>query len=98
MTERLGSGEMLFFAADRFCKSLFTVHLRPHGYGEDAREAAGERMRMDIGNQIREHRQRLELSQDELAQKLYVSRITVSHWETGVRQNDLTGFYPATIL
>lgn len=40
-------------------------------------------MRMDIGNQIRERRQRLGLSQDELAQKLYVSRITVSHWETG---------------
>lgn len=38
--------------------------------------------RMDIGNQIRERRQRLGLSQDELAQRLYVSRITVSHWET----------------
>ena len=37
---------------------------------------------MDIGNQIRERRQRLGLSQDELAQKLYVSRVTVSHWET----------------
>ena len=39
--------------------------------------------RMDIGNQIRERRQRLGLSQDELAQKLYVSRVTVSPWETG---------------
>lgn len=38
---------------------------------------------MDIGNQIREHRQRLGLSQDELAQKLYVTRVTISHWETG---------------
>lgn len=37
---------------------------------------------MDIGNKIRERRQRLGLSQDELAQKLYVSRVTVSHWET----------------
>lgn len=37
---------------------------------------------MDIGNQIRERRQRLGLSQDELARKLYVSRVTVSHWET----------------
>ena len=34
---------------------------------------------MDIGNQIREWRQRLGLSQDELAQRLYVSRVTVSH-------------------
>ena len=38
---------------------------------------------MDIGNQIRERRQRLGLSEDELAQRLYVSRVTVSHWETG---------------
>ena len=38
---------------------------------------------MDIGNQIREHRQQLGLSQEELAQRLYVSRVTISHWETG---------------
>ena len=38
---------------------------------------------MDIGNQIRERRQRLGLSQEELAQRLYVSRVTISHWETG---------------
>lgn len=37
---------------------------------------------MDIGNQIRERRVRLGLSQDELAQKLYVSRVTISHWGT----------------
>ena len=38
---------------------------------------------MDIGNQIKERRARLGLSQDELARKLYVSRVTISHWETG---------------
>ena len=38
---------------------------------------------MDIGNQIKDRRARLGLSQDELAQKLYVSRVTISHWETG---------------
>ena len=38
---------------------------------------------MDIGNQIRDGRARLGLSQDELAQKLYVSRVTINHWETG---------------
>ena len=38
---------------------------------------------MDIGNQIKDGRTRLKLSQDELAQKLYVSRVTISHWETG---------------
>ena len=37
---------------------------------------------MDVGNQIRERRTRLGISQEELAQKLYVSRVTVSHWET----------------
>ena len=37
---------------------------------------------MDIGNQIKERRQRLGLSQQELAQRLYVSRVTVSRWET----------------
>ena len=52
---------------------------------------------MDVGNQIRERRQALGISQEELAQRLYVSRVTVSHWETGVRQNGLTGFHPATI-
>lgn len=38
---------------------------------------------MDVGNQIRDRRQRLGLSQEELAQRLYVSRVTISHWETG---------------
>ena len=38
---------------------------------------------MDVGNQIKERRARLGISQEELAQKLYVSRVTVSHWETG---------------
>ena len=38
---------------------------------------------MDVGNQIRKRRQALGLSQEELAQRLYVSRVTVSHWETG---------------
>lgn len=37
---------------------------------------------MDVGNQIKERRTRLGISQEELAQKLYVSRVTVSHWET----------------
>ena len=37
---------------------------------------------MDIGSQIKERRQMLGWSQDELAQKLYVSRVTVSRWET----------------
>lgn len=42
---------------------------------------------MDVGNQIKERRQRLGLSQEELAQRLYVSRVTVSHWETSDRKD-----------
>lgn len=37
---------------------------------------------MNIGIQIRERRQKLGLSQGELASRLYVTRVTVSHWET----------------
>ena len=37
---------------------------------------------MDVGNQIKERRARLGISQEELAQKLYVSRVTVSRWGT----------------
>lgn len=37
---------------------------------------------MDVGNQIRERRHELGLSQEELAQRLYVSRVTVSKWGT----------------
>ena len=56
--------------------AMFRVYGRPRGTGRDGKA-------MDIGNQIKDRRARLGLSQDELAQKLYVSRVTVSHWETG---------------
>lgn len=36
---------------------------------------------MEIGNNIKQHRNRLSLSQDALAEKLYVSRQTISNWE-----------------
>lgn len=52
---------------------MFEVHRRFARVGK---------ARMDIGNQIKERRQRLGLSQEELARRLYVSRVTVSHWET----------------
>ena len=37
---------------------------------------------MDIGNKIKEYRKMLNMSQDELALKVFVSRQTVSNWET----------------
>jgi DNA-binding XRE family transcriptional regulator len=39
---------------------------------------------MELGNQIKAHRAALSLSQEELAEKVYVTRQTVSNWETGV--------------
>ena len=36
---------------------------------------------MEIGTRIKEHRARLGLSQDDLAQRIYVSRQTISSWE-----------------
>lgn len=44
---------------------------------------------MDIGNQIRTRRQKLGLSQDELASKVYVSRQTISNWETDKTYPDI---------
>lgn len=42
---------------------------------------------MELGNQIKAHRAALSLSQEELAEKVYVTRQTVSNWETGVSHN-----------
>ena len=70
-------------AAQVACKPLYTAPWAPLGYVRGVGEAArDEGARMDIGNQIRERRQRLGFSQDELAQRLYVTRVTVSNWGT----------------
>ena len=39
---------------------------------------------MELGNQIKLHRAALSLSQEELAEKVYVTRQTVSNWENGL--------------
>lgn len=44
---------------------------------------------MEIGTQIKKYRADLRLSQDELAEKVYVSRQTVSNWETGKSYPDV---------
>lgn len=36
---------------------------------------------MELGNQIKKHRQKTQLSQEELANRVYVSRQTISNWE-----------------
>lgn len=44
---------------------------------------------MEIGNRIKMHRETVGLSQEELAEKLYVSRQTVSKWENNRVTPDL---------
>lgn len=44
---------------------------------------------MELNNQIRKYRTSLNLSQEELAEKVYVSRQTVSNWETGKSYPDI---------
>lgn len=44
---------------------------------------------MDVGRQIKKYRISLGLSQEELAEKVYVSRQTISNWETGKSYPDL---------
>lgn len=41
---------------------------------------------MEIGRQIRKYRQELNMSQEELADHVFVTRQTVSNWENGVSQ------------
>lgn len=38
---------------------------------------------MEIGNKIKEARNGAELTQDQAAEKIMVSRQTISNWETG---------------
>lgn len=44
---------------------------------------------MSIGNQLKEQRLKHELTQEQLAEKIYVSRQTISGWENGKNQPDL---------
>lgn len=44
---------------------------------------------MEVGSQIKKFRSGLGLSQEELAEKVYVSRQTISNWETGKSYPDL---------
>lgn len=44
---------------------------------------------MEIGSQIKKYRIQCHLSQDELAQKVYVSRQSISNWETNKTYPDI---------
>ncbi len=44
---------------------------------------------MDLGSRIKEEREKLNLSQDELAEKMDISRQAISKWETGKSYPDI---------
>ena len=44
---------------------------------------------MNLGTQIRKYRTELSLSQDELAEKLFVSRQSISNWENDKTYPDI---------
>lgn len=44
---------------------------------------------MELSNQIKKYRAELKLSQEDLAEKVYVSRQTISNWETGKNYPDI---------
>lgn len=44
---------------------------------------------MEVGTQIKKYRTNMGISQEELAEKVYVSRQTVSNWETGKNYPDI---------
>lgn len=44
---------------------------------------------MELNKQIKKHRAAMNLSQEELAEKLYVTRQTISNWETGKNYPDI---------
>lgn len=44
---------------------------------------------MELNMQIKKHRTEMNLSQEQLAEKLYVTRQTISNWETGKNYPDI---------
>lgn len=44
---------------------------------------------MELGKQIKKHRQEVQLSQEELAERVYVSRQTISNWENAKSYPDV---------
>ena len=53
---------------------------------------------MDIGNKIRAYREVRGFSQEELASKIYVSRQTISNWETGKQYPDIQNVLLLSVL
>ena len=44
---------------------------------------------MELNKQIKKYRRMMNLSQEELAERVYVTRQTISNWETGKSYPDI---------
>ncbi|EDN8189358.1 helix-turn-helix domain-containing protein [Listeria monocytogenes] len=53
---------------------------------------------MEVGVQIKKYRSNMGISQEELAEKIYVSRQTVSNWETGKNYPDIHSVLRLSLL
>ena len=53
---------------------------------------------MDISNQIKTRREAMGLSQEQLAEKLYVSRQTISNWERDKTYPDVQSLLMLSVL
>ena len=53
---------------------------------------------MEIGRQIRRYRERDQLSQEDLAGKIYVSRQTISNWENNRSYPDIQNLMLLSVL
>ena len=52
---------------------------------------------MEIGKQIKKYRTEMKLSQEELAEKIFVSRQTISNWENNKNYPDVKSLYIAKL-
>lgn len=48
-----------------------------------------EAIKLELSNQIKKYRTNMKLSQEELGEKVYVTRQTISNWETGKNYPDI---------
>lgn len=53
---------------------------------------------MEVGTQIKKYRSNMGISQEQLAEKVYVSRQTVSNWETGKNYPDIHSLLLLSLL
>ena len=65
------------------------INVNQDTFPDDIKETASS-LKMELGKQIKKYRQELQLSQEELADHVYVSRQTISNWENDKSYPDVT--------